>query len=205
MISYIYPLFSTVTGAGQPSTESDLPGTSQKVNADTHKTPGLDNPQTDSPEAKPLGAYSIFQSSHEYNDAGIKTLGTDDRSLIEMDRNVQAVCLINCLFLVHVPDDGEFYDVWHISGADLCHLLNPEMRAMMNWYCPLEVQGCDGRAKDWKEAVQENPGTTYLAGPNADDQVRDFFNIDASNVVKTEKGPVSITFDIATRTFQINK
>lgn len=194
---------SFVAGAGQPPTAPKLPGSSKNTAVDTHKTIGLDNPEVHGAAAKPLDLYSIKSSDDESegNDNGILSLGTDDRSLVDMNENVQAVGLVGCLFLVHVPDQGEQYDAWHIAGMDLCNLLNPQMRSIFQMLSPVEVRASDSRADDWKKSVQENPGTTYLCGPNADDLARDFFNIDPENVTRTEKGPVSVTFDIATRSF----
>ena len=193
---------SFVAGAGQPPTAPELPGSSKNTAVDTHKTIGLDNSEIHGAAAKPLDLYSINSSDDEseVND-GILTLGPDDRSWVDMNVNVKAVSLDGCLCLVHVPDKGKTYVAWHITGMDLCNLLNPEMRRMSRRVSPIELEASDSSADDWKKSVQKNPGTTYLCGPNADDQARDFFNIDPENVTRTEKGPVSVTFDIATRRF----
>ena len=193
---------SFVAVAGQPPTAPELPGSSKNTGIDTHKTIGFDNPEIHGAAAKPLDLYAINSSDDEseVND-GILTLETGDRSWVDMNENVKAVSLDRCLCLVHVPDKGKTYLAWHIAGMDLCNLLNPEIRNMASRISPIEVQASDSSAKFWKESVQKNPGTTYLCGPNADDLVRDFFKVDPENVTRTEKGPVSVTFDIATRRF----
>ena len=207
--SFSSPAYSSlfVMGAGQPTIASDPPGTALKATVCTRT---LDNPETDASEAKPLSSYSIESTDDESVDegdgTGILKLGTDDRSLVRMDKNVQALRLVNCLFLIHVPEKGERYNAWHIAGMDLCNLLNIKLRLIMfsvGYNGFIEVEAADGKAEDWKEWVQENPGTTYLCGPNADEQAREFFNVDPVNVTRTEQGPVTVTFDIATRSFHM--
>lgn len=176
---------SSVNGAGQPPTASE-----PNTDIDTKKTIGLDNPEAHRAAAKPLQGYYI--SSFYEDENGILTVETDDRSLIDKNKNVQAVRLFHCLFLVHVPDKGEQYVAWHITGADLHCLINRASRD----------SGADAKADDWKKSVQDNPGTTYLCGPEADDLARDFFNVNPENVHQTEKGPVSVLFNIATRSFK---
>lgn len=204
------PSSPTVTGIANQLHGQDLPGgTSQEVlnkNTGMHKTTGLNYPVAGSATAKPIETYSVH--SLRGGDMEIVELGTDNSQLVEMDRNAKAIGLVGCLFLVHVPDKGETYEAWHISRMDLCHLLNQKIRAetlSFGHYGRMEVEACDVRAESWKSAVLENPGTTYLCGPNADEQAHEFFNVDTANVTRTEAGPVSVTFDLASRSFHVDK
>ncbi|WP_448216174.1 hypothetical protein [Endozoicomonas sp. 2B-B] len=207
-----------VTGSGKPTTEPDQPETARATAVDAQKTSGLDNP-TSHGAARPLASYSIESSDDESEDSdddfsklldeylegsksGILKLFSDDREWVDMDKNVQALRLVNSLFLVHVPDQGQAYKAWYISGMDLHNIFKPELRDILGVNSRLEAEASDDRVKTWKEFVQETPGTSYLCGPNADDKVRDFFDVDPVNVTKTKKGPVTVTFDIATRSFQ---
>ncbi|MBO9494446.1 hypothetical protein J7438_10155 [Thalassotalea sp. G20_0] len=196
-----------------PSSTSEL---SQETNAvtpkhvDEAKTIGLDNPETCTASAKPLAAYSIDSSDDEFegDDNGILKLKTDNYQWVAMNRNAQAVGRIS-LCLVHVPDDGRGYLAWHMDPGDLNFILNPNTQLpimLMMEYCPSLIIAPKSHAHHWKENVQINPGTTYLCGPDADEyeSVQDFFNVDPANVVRTEKDPVSVTFDIATRSFHTN-
>ena len=61
---------SFVTGAGQPPTELNLPGTAKNPNVDTHKTFGLDHPESYGAEAKPLSSYSIQCSDDKQGQPG---------------------------------------------------------------------------------------------------------------------------------------
>lgn len=180
-------------------TDSDL------ASGPANKTDGLDSGSAHT--TRTLSQFDVTIDSQS-DDIELLELGTDDWYPVDINRNVRAIGIIGCLFLVHVPDEGETYDAWHIAGMDLVNLLNQEMRSMllaMGPYGVREVNASDRRAQVWKETVQENPGTTYLCGPNTDEQAREFFNIDTANVTKTEKGPISVTFDISTRTFHTDK
>ncbi|WP_257295390.1 hypothetical protein [Endozoicomonas sp. YOMI1] len=197
-----------------PST-LDLPELFQETNVvtpknvDTAKTVGLDNPETHGAPAKPLVAYSIESSDDEFegDDNGILKLETVGYQWVTINRNVQAVELDGSLCLVHVPDNGKGYVAWHMEALDFNFLLNPNprfstMATML--LCPELPRVAETKANHWKEEVQKNPGTTYLCGPVADEPAQNFFNVDPVNVVRTEKGPVSVTFDIATRSFHTN-
>ena len=196
---------------------SDLPELSQETNAvnpknnvHTAKTVGLDNPETRAVPAKPLVAYSIESSSSddefEGDDNGILKLETGDYEWVSMNRNVQAVELDGSLCLVHVPDNGKSYVAWHMEPGDFTFLLNPNPQAtgLAMIFFPEVIRAAETHADCWKEEVQKNPGTTYLCGPVPDESAQNFFNVDPVNVTRIEKGPVSVTFDIATRSFHTN-
>lgn len=198
------------------SSTSDLPGIFQESNAvtpenvDTAKTVGLDKPETHGAPAKPLAAYSIESSDDEFegDGNGILKLKTGNYEWVTMNRNVQAVELDgSSLCLVHVPDNGNGYLAWHMESGDLNFLLNPNSRLsimLLMMHCPELPCVAETHANHWKKEVQRNPGTTYLCGPVADESAQNFFNVDPANVLRTEKGPVSVTFDIATRSFHTN-
>ncbi|WP_422450493.1 hypothetical protein [Endozoicomonas sp. ALB091] len=194
-----------------PSTP-DLPEISQETNAvtpenvGTAKTVGLDNPENHGAAAKPLAAYSIESSDDESEGGGngILKLETGDYEWVTINRNIQAVDMDGSLCLVHVPDDGRGYVAWHMEPPDVTFLLNPTRRAMAAIFFPEEIRAAENHAGYWQEEVQRKPGTTYLCGPVADGSAQNFFNVDPANVLRTEEGPVSVTFDIATRSFHTN-
>ncbi|MGI2028211.1 hypothetical protein [Endozoicomonas acroporae] len=196
------------------SSTSDLPGIFQESNAVTHenvdtsKTVGLDKPETHGAPAKPLAAYSIESSDDEFegDGNGILKLKTGDYEWVTMNRNVQAVKLGGGLFLVHVPDKGEHYAAWYMKPRDFTFLVDPspyEMFMTLSFF-PERIRDAEINANNWKEEVQKYPGTTYLCGPGADESAQELFNADPVNTAKTEKGPVSVTFNFATRSFHTN-
>lgn len=176
-------------------------------NNDTAKTVGLDNPETSGASAKPLGSYSIQPSGTESkgHDNSMEKLGVGDFKWIPVSRNVQ-VEELDCLFLVHAPDKGEHYAAWYMKPRDFTFLVAPsphEMYMTLSFF-PERIRDAETNAKNWKKEVQKYPGTTYLFGPGADKSAQELFNADPVNAAKTEKGPVSVTFDFATRSFQTN-
>jgi len=101
--------------------------------------------------------------------------------------------MVGCLAVVHVSDDGAI--AWHVAGMDLAMKLSKEQRMMYQIINESAVEASDGRFIDWLKLVKENPGVTYLCGPNADCVAREFFNVKEENCVKTKEGPVTVMFD----------
>ncbi|MBO9481155.1 hypothetical protein [Salinisphaera sp. G21_0] len=196
------------------SSTPDLPEIPQETNAGTPenvgtaKTVGLDNPENHGAAAKPLVAYSIESSDDESegDGNGILKLEAGDYERVTINKNVQAVDMNGSLCLIHVPDNAKIYIAWHMEPGDLTFLAspNPQAMAMAMKFFPEVIRAAEAHTDYWKNEVQKYPGTTYLCGPVADELAQNFFNVDPANVVRTEKGPVSVTFDIATRSFHTN-
>lgn len=126
-------------------------------------------------------------------------LSTDD---VEEDEpcTVSFVGLIGCLALVAVTDD-EMY-AWHIAGMDLANVLNPEMRQMSLRHFRVEVEASDARVAWFKEWIGERlkngkKVAVWMAGPYAEPGVVSFFGVPQQNVMRTEKGPVTVTWSPA--------
>lgn len=111
--------------------------------------------------------------------------------------------LCGCLAVVHVSKDGA--EAWHVSGMDLSMKLNQEHRRMwlMTDSGESAIESCDGRFEDWFDIVDENPGVTYLCGPNADRVAREFFNVEEENCLRTKEGPVDVMFDLKELKFYV--
>ena len=109
--------------------------------------------------------------------------------------------LCGCLAVVHVSKDGAV--AWHVAGMDLSMRLNQEHRRMYKMINESAVEQSDGRFEDWFDTVDENPGVTYLCGPNADRVAREFFNVKEENCLRTKEGPVDVMFDLKELKFYV--
>lgn len=110
--------------------------------------------------------------------------------------------LCGCLAVVHVYE-GEKALGWHAAGMDLANKLSEEQRRINKMIKSSAVEASDGRFEDWFDMVRENPGKTYLCGPNADDVAREFFKVEEENCVRTKKGPVDVMFDVKRLKFNV--
>ena len=105
--------------------------------------------------------------------------------------------LVGCLALVHWNDEKDVGYVWHVDGMTLFIVLNSE-ESHPN--LPLkEVSRAYDRVNHWKKECHDLGGTSYLAGPNADEKAMELFNIAAEeHCFKTGDGPVQVAFDTIT-------
>ena len=114
--------------------------------------------------------------------------------------------LVGCLAFVHVGHDKCVY-THHISGTHLACLLNARRRAM-------EMKLHHGRievkaAEDYKNAIDEfrrdHPGVSWMCGPNMDGLAQVAYKIKDANMVVTDKGPVTATFNTVKRCWHWTK
>lgn len=155
---------------------------------------------------KALSSYSIKASddNSENNDNKILQLGTDDREWVGINENVQALELSGCVFLIHVPYDAEFYNAWHLNSVHRKILADDTTAALCMIWESAEVNAAYRGAKSWRNMLSQYPGTSYLcATDDVEDQFRSFFRVSPANISKTGGVKVDITFDIATRSFQV--
>jgi hypothetical protein len=102
--------------------------------------------------------------------------------------------LVGCLALVHWNDEKDEGYVWHVDGLTLFMVLNPQPDMSLK-----HVNKAHDGVNHWKKECHDLGGTSYLAGPNADEQAMKFFNIAAKeHCLKTDAGPVTVAFDTIT-------
>jgi len=119
--------------------------------------------------------------------------------------------LVGCLAFIHVSDCGTNAYSWHAAGADLALLLNPDQRRMYMMFGrggQVAVSGADGRAKAFTDYCKEYPGTTYMAGPNADDVARTYFKVAPANSFQVGGGvghdAVTVVFNVKDRSWSVD-
>ncbi|WP_448216828.1 hypothetical protein [Endozoicomonas sp. 2B-B] len=158
-------------------------------------------------ETRGLSSYSIKTSddNSENNDNKILQLHVDEREWIGINENVQATEINGCLFAIHVPDNAEFYNAWHFNSVNKAILADDLIEAMFTMENPLEVRSAYREAESWLEMLSLYPGTSYLcANDDVTDKLRSVFRVSPANFTKTgESVAVDVTFNIATRTFEV--
>ncbi|WP_257280580.1 hypothetical protein [Endozoicomonas sp. ISHI1] len=153
-----------------------------------------------------LSSYSIKASddNSESNDNKILQLGIDDCEWVGINENVQAIRLSGCVFLIHVPYDAEFYYAWHLNSVHRKILADDKTAAVCMFSDATEVKSAYCGARSWRDILSQYPGTSYLcATDDIEDQFRSVFRVSSDNITKTGGVEVDITFNIATRRFQV--
>ena len=133
-------------------------------------------------------------------------LYTDDTNHeISKKEAVEGVGLVGCLLVVHVPEKGHTYGAWHVAGMDLAMTIHKQQRQMFLMISRLEVDAADSRISYWRSYVRDNPGKTYLCGPNADVAAMNHFNIVAKNTLRTEQldDGITVRFDPQTTQWSV--
>lgn len=126
---------------------------------------------------------------------------TDDACIaVSKAERVRAIDLVGCLFMVHVPESGDDFGAWHAAGMDLYHL-NQDYKKKCGQFCSeVELSGAKDRLKYFRDYAFDNPGITYILGPNAGKEVAEFCHLDFPNnrviIAKTPAGPVDVTVDL---------
>lgn len=119
--------------------------------------------------------------------------------------------LVGSLAVVYLYQDDQAQEhvyAWYIAGMDLAIRLNARSRAMFRVTCPNEVDGTDGRFQAYHDFVAQYPhGSTYLAGPNADETAREYFSVLSNNTLVTPGGigrkGVDVSFSVATKSWTL--
>ncbi|WP_422137850.1 hypothetical protein [Endozoicomonas sp. ALC020] len=158
-------------------------------------------------ETRGLSSYSIKTSddNSENNNNKILQLHTDDHEWVKMNENVQAIGLKGCLFFIHVPYCCNYYNAWHFSSAYAAILSAEKNAAICMLDSPDEVEAAYRQARSWRDMLSQYPGTTYLcANDDVTDELRSVFGVSPDKITKTgESVAVDVTFNIATRTFEV--
>ncbi|WP_257276300.1 MULTISPECIES: hypothetical protein [unclassified Endozoicomonas] len=153
-----------------------------------------------------LSSYSIKASddSSENNDNKILQLDIDDSEWVGINENVQAIRLSGCVFLIHVPYNAKSYYAWHLNSLHRKILSDKTTAAVCMSGDTTEVKAAYREARSWREMLSQYPGTSYLcATDDIEDEFRSVFRVSPANITKTGGVEVDITFDIATRSFQV--
>lgn len=153
-----------------------------------------------------LSSYSI-KASDDYsksNDNKILQLDIDDCEWVGINENVQAIRLSGCVFLIHVPYDAKFYYAWHLNSVHRKILADDTTAAVCMFRDTTEVKAAYHGAKSWRDILSQYPGTSYLcATDDVEDQFRSVIRVGPDNITKTGGVKIDVTFNIATRRFQV--
>ncbi len=129
----------------------------------------------------------------------------DDASSFTFDDLVGSLAVI---YLYRDDQRQRHIYAWYAAGMDLAIRLNTLRRTMLLATCPNEVGGADARFQSYHDVVDQYPnGSTYLAGPNADETARKYFNARSRNTFVTPGGigrkGVDVCFSVANRSWTL--
>jgi len=109
----------------------------------------------------------------------------------ECAEKIEFVGLCGCLGLVHISDNGKVF-AWHIAGIDLSFHIGERKSMMRMMFSGLELEAADERLNTWKKLVKANTGTTFISGPNADEEARIFFGVEKEHCWRIQDSNVGM-------------
>ena len=162
---------------------------------------------TDEDDTRSISSDPVF-SGDENDDTKIEILHTDEMNEYKAPVIIKFPGLVGCLALIHLGEEDDCVLGHHVSGLHLSCLLNKKHRMMfmmMGQAGVIEINAAESYKKVSEEFRRDHPGETYMCGPNMDSVAQAAYNIPEANMVKTEEGPVTATFNTVTKSWTWEK